>query len=75
MPRTNWGDISSFKVALPPKSLTVILTKQIEPIVRQITANIYQSRTLAAMRDTLLPKLLSGELRVGNAMQTLAPAL
>jgi type I restriction enzyme S subunit len=26
------------------------------------------SRTLAALRDALLPKLISGELRVGNAM-------
>lgn len=29
-------------------------------------ANLHQSRTLASLRDTLLPKLLSGELSVGN---------
>ena len=27
-----------------------------------------KSRTLAALRDALLPKLLSGELRVANAV-------
>jgi len=27
-------------------------------------ANLYQSRTLVTLRDTLLPKLLSGELSV-----------
>ena len=36
--------------------------------VRQINANTDQSRTLATLRDTLLPKLLSGELRVKQAI-------
>ena len=30
----------------------------------QVTANLRQSRTLATLRDTLLPKLLSGELAI-----------
>jgi type I restriction enzyme S subunit len=67
MPRTNWNDISSFKVAMPSKSLAIAFTKQIEPMVEYIIANLYQSRTLAALRDTLLPKLLSGELSCGGA--------
>lgn len=29
-------------------------------------SHLAESRTLAALRDTLLPKLLSGEIRVGN---------
>jgi type I restriction enzyme S subunit len=64
MPRTNWGDISSFKVALPPKPLAAAFSEQIEPMVERITANLHQSRTLATLRDTLLPKLLSGEIRL-----------
>ena len=32
-----------------------------------MTANGHQSRTLAALRDTLLPKLLSGEVSVADA--------
>jgi len=66
MPRTNWGDISSFKIALPPRLLAAAFTKQIEPIVARITANLHQSHTLAALRNTLLPKLLSGELSVAG---------
>ena len=34
-----------------------------------MTANLHQSRTLASLRDTLLPKLLSGELAVGAALR------
>ena len=33
--------------------------------LRQLNPSIPQSRTLATLRDTLLPKLLSGELSVG----------
>jgi type I restriction enzyme, S subunit len=35
-------------------------------IIEKITANNLESRTLAALRDVLLPKLLSGEVRLRN---------
>ncbi len=35
----------------------------------RIRANVYESRTLAALRDTLLPKLLSGAIRVRDAAE------
>jgi type I restriction enzyme, S subunit len=35
-----------------------------QPIVEQIYENLQQSRTLASLRDTLLPKLMRGEVRV-----------
>ncbi len=34
--------------------------------------NPHQSRTLATLRDTLLPKLLSGELKVQQAAQIIS---
>jgi type I restriction enzyme S subunit len=34
-----------------------------------ILSNKYQSQTLADLRDTLLPKLISGELRVPEFME------
>jgi hypothetical protein len=37
---------------------------QVEAFDRQIATNEDQSRTLAALRDALRPKLMSGELRV-----------
>jgi hypothetical protein len=38
-----------------------------------IEHNVRESRTLAALRDTLLPKLLSGELRVKAAETATGP--
>jgi type I restriction enzyme S subunit len=70
MPRANWNDISRYEVALPPKQLAAEFTEKIRPLVERIIANIHESRTLAALRDALLPKLLSGELRVANAVET-----
>ncbi|HWP91286.1 MAG TPA: restriction endonuclease subunit S [Thermodesulfobacteriota bacterium] len=43
--------------------------KMVRPIFEQIYHNDEESRTLTALRDTLLPKLISGELRVGNSKQ------
>jgi type I restriction enzyme S subunit len=39
----------------------------IDPLRARITQNQRQNRTLAALRDTLLPKLMSGELKVPDA--------
>ena len=48
----------------PTPKITAAFDKLVEPLLGQIRANIHQSRTLATLRDTLLPKLLSGELSV-----------
>ena len=48
----------------PTPKITVAFDKLVEPLLGQIRANLHQSRTLATLRDTLLPKLLSGELSV-----------
>ena len=36
-----------------------------------MSANLHQSRTLATLRDTLLPKLLSGEIGIGEVTAAL----
>jgi len=43
--------------------------EQVSAIVQKIRSNILQSRTLATTRDALLPKLLSGEIRVSSNEQ------
>ena len=66
---TTFAEISKqnfrpIRVVLPPKELMAAFTAKVAPLYAQITANLHQSRTLATLRDTLLPKLLSGELSV-----------
>jgi type I restriction enzyme S subunit len=50
----------------PTPKITAAFDKLVEPLLGQIRANLHQSRTLATLRDTLLPKLLSGELSVAG---------
>lgn len=46
----------------------------IAPLFDQLVSNAQQSRSLAQLRDTLLPKLISGELRVPDAERILREA-
>lgn len=67
MPRTSWAEMACYDIVLPPKALAQAFTDRMVPEVDRIIAAIHESRTLAALRDTLLPKLISGELRVKDA--------
>ncbi|MHB1463716.1 MAG: restriction endonuclease subunit S [Thermoleophilia bacterium] len=64
MPRTNWAEMARYEVALPPEPVAGAFSKHVRSLVKRVNAGIYESRTLAALRDTLLPKLISGEIRV-----------
>ena len=57
------GHLTAAKVLSPPRPLLEAMTRTMAPLINQIIAIRVQSRTLAAMRDTLLPKLLNGELQ------------
>ena len=54
-------------VVIPPQPLLQKFTNAVAPLLKRISHNIAESCTLAALRDTLLPKLLSGELRARAA--------
>ena len=74
---TTFAEISKqnfrpIRVVLPPKELMAAFTAEAAPLYAQVTANLRQSRTLATLCDTLLPKLLSGELSVAQAAKELS---
>ncbi len=52
--------------AIPPVELAGEFEKTIQPVMSGILRNLHESRTLTALRDTLLPKLMSGEVYVGE---------
>jgi len=67
MPRTSWSEMARYSVVKPAEPIVEVFNKYIRSAVDRIAASIYESRTLAALRDALLPKLISGELRVSDA--------
>ena len=64
MPRTNWEIVSSYKVPCPPEELIIEFDRIIRPSLNKMFQNINAIRTLEKLRDTLLPKLMSREVRV-----------
>ena len=56
--------VLEMKVVIPPTPLIQAFTAVAKPMFDRINRNTDQSRTLATLRDTLLPKLLSGEMSV-----------
>ncbi|MCE4363935.1 restriction endonuclease subunit S [Xanthomonas hortorum] len=67
MPRTSWQEMSRYAIALPPESIAFEFNQHIQRMTEKIVSNIHESQALIQLRDTLLPKLLSGELRVKDA--------
>lgn len=58
------GHLSSAKIAVPPPGDMANHDAIIAPLFEQTINNALQARTLANLRDALLPRLLSGQLRV-----------
>ncbi|MEA2019456.1 MAG: restriction endonuclease subunit S, partial [Campylobacterota bacterium] len=55
-------DLDTIDVIIPPKNIQKLFIKQIQPIIEKQQSN--ENINLEKIRDTLLPKLLSGELEV-----------
>jgi type I restriction enzyme, S subunit len=64
IPSTSREDFYSIPVLSPPVGVQAAFVKYLSPFWSRQELNISESRTLAALRETLLPKLISGDLRV-----------
>jgi type I restriction enzyme S subunit len=71
MPRVSWKAMAGYKIAEPPPELRRRFTEFVRAISERIQLNVMSSRTLADLGDTLLPKLISGEIRIPAAEKTL----
>ncbi len=60
----NTGDFSKIEVTLPNEYELKKFHKTVEPMFDRIYLNQTQIRTLEKLRDTLLPKLMRGEVRI-----------
>ncbi|MCL5884272.1 MAG: restriction endonuclease subunit S [Deltaproteobacteria bacterium] len=58
------SDIDRFLVVVPTSPVLATFNRSCQPWYDRIVAGKRESRALAALRDTLLPKLISGELRL-----------
>lgn len=63
-PKLNQANMNSIPFVVPPKELCKKFEEFVSPLFARIRANDEESRTLASLRDSLLPKLMRGEVRV-----------
>ena len=54
-------------IVVPQKLVLDAFVQHVEPLYKQVVLNFQESNSLASLRDTLLPKLISGELSVPDA--------
>ena len=64
MPRANWNVLLKYPVVMPPDSLLARFNKQMQNTVDLIHNLIFKNLNLRRTRDTLLPKLINGEIEV-----------
>ncbi|MGC4406234.1 restriction endonuclease subunit S [Methyloversatilis sp. MC4-4] len=58
------GDLDAAMVLVPPPPVLEAMSQQMKPLLDKQIENARQRKTLEKLRDTLLPKLMSGEVRV-----------
>ena len=58
--------LSQFLLPSPPEPLAARFGKVVQPLFARASEAVRESRTFAALRDALLPKLVSGKLRVAH---------
>ncbi|GGH55317.1 hypothetical protein GCM10010975_12750 [Comamonas phosphati] len=69
------GNFRPISVVVPPEPVLVSFRKSADSLYRQMVENERECRSLAQLRDTLLPKLISGEVRVPDAKRIVGAAL
>ena len=62
--RVQAESFTHFRVAVPPRPIAEAFGRAIKPTFARASAAIRESRSFSAVRNALLPKLISGELRV-----------
>ena len=70
----NKTDFESIRILLPTSQLAVAFDRTLSPFVEKITGNQLQAQTLSNLRDTLLPRLISGQLRLPDAEEKIEAA-
>jgi len=56
--------IKAIKIIIPPSDIIFQFNKKVEPLIVEIYKNKKENQKLVELRDLLLPKLMSGEIRV-----------
>jgi len=68
-------DLKSYNIPLPVNGLERKFSELIKPLIKMQKSLIKENEKIASIRDTLLPKLMSGEIRIPDAAQEVEKCL
>lgn len=74
MPRASWKDMVAYPITRPSDDVAAHFTELVSGFNAKAMLNVESSGWLAKLRDTLLPKLISGELRIEDAEKMVGEA-
>jgi len=69
------ADMKELRVAIPSHEILSAFDGLVGPLLARAQEATFESQTLSALRDALLPKLISGELRIKDAEEFIARRL
>ncbi len=64
MPRTSWNTMNKYQICRPDNAVSAALQHVVSPMLDRIITNVNESRILTYLRKALLPKLISGQVRI-----------
>ena len=67
IPYVKWESLAGYQITIPPDDLLTAFQVVVEPVIDRIASNGQTAISLGLLRDTLLPKLLSGEISTAHA--------
>lgn len=65
-PKISQANLRSIQVVIPPEKLLMEYNDRVEPLFTLLRSNEAENKSLTALRDSLLPKLMSGEIDVSG---------
>ncbi len=74
MPRADWGFMRKLAMSKPEPQILTAFDNAVMPMMDRLLATVAEAKSLASIRDTLLPKLISGELRIKDAQAAVEAA-
>ncbi len=75
MPRTNWETLAGYECVVPPKSVSTAFGEIVAPMIETMMKCVSENAALTKIRDLLLPRLISGKLRVVDAESIIEEAI
>ena len=73
MPRTAWKDMAKYNIVIPSDDVAKGFNAASKPWIQRMLSTIHDLRSLSAVRDALLPRLMSGEVGLAKATEPLMP--